>query len=301
MAEVAEVLQSLFEGCAANVGPLIGVDFEVGTCEVVSDATPPEGELAVMPMLVAMDEREIGALELASPIDDLVPVGRRMLGDDNPDEKREHSADDLDAVGEILNLMSGAVDGTVREHINQGLRSRPLSWWQTADPGDNAFSDGEMLLGKAQLGLPGGSPIQVYIRLPASLFESGASVQSTKKAGRVLFLSVPDDVAEPLAAVFKGARMEIDQTPPDDPDIGEARAVADAIVVAGEADSVFPLCRELRLSNETWRTPVLVCTPEARRSFVTGAIQSGASHVLIVPTSDTEVLRVLSLARPPEA
>ena len=296
MSDFEELTRAIFAGCGGNVGPLIGVDLEIGECEVGPADAPPEGELAVLPLRVELDGEPQAALELASPLEDLAPLARRMLGDDNPDEKRELSAEDLDAVGEILNLMSGAVDQAMREHVSGDLAARPLTWWRSDDPGENAFSDGECHLAQCSLALPGGSAATVYFRFPADLQERGADAQSSQRSRSVLFLGLEDELAQTLEPILSGARMTVERRAFDDEDVAQLSAEASAIFMSSDA-AAMPQLRQLRTSNATWCTPVLVCVAEPTRGQVLEAMEAGASHVVVLPPDEADLLRALTLAQ----
>ncbi|MFQ5473901.1 MAG: hypothetical protein ACE5FA_13605, partial [Dehalococcoidia bacterium] len=109
MRDINSVAQALFEGCGTNVGPLLGTDLESGPVSVEASSDPPEGDLAVLSIVCEVEDEPLAMLSLASPLAEIATLARRMLNDQEPDKERELSDDDVDAVGEVLNLMSGAV------------------------------------------------------------------------------------------------------------------------------------------------------------------------------------------------
>lgn len=305
MADSAAIAEAIFAGCGANVGPLIGVELEPGPVSVSEEpAPPPDGALGVLPLAVELDGKALARIELASPLDELASLARRMLGDGNPDEKRELSSDDLDAIGEVLNLMSAAVDQSIRAHINSFLRSRPLGWWRTDQSREGSdFTTDSCLLAAGSCSIPGGSRTSLYLRLPLSLLHSDALPDSPHADGDVVLLGVPDDVADEITPVLSSARLRVlrQDLQADSVESREQLRNARAIVLSGDATDSLERCRRLRLSNDTWRTPAIVSFRDPSKKLVIRALEHGASHVLRVPSSETELLRVLNLSRPGNA
>ena len=164
MSNVDSIAEAVFAGCSANVGPLIGTELETGQVSIETSSEIPEGDLAVLPIACEIDEELVETLTLSSPLSEIATLGRRMLGADDPDKESDLSPEDLDAIGEVLNLMSGAVDPVVREQISGNIRSRPLPWWRTPEPGDTRFEEGEFLLAKSSVAIPGAAPAAARLR-----------------------------------------------------------------------------------------------------------------------------------------
>lgn len=297
MSDAKSVAEAIFAGCCANVGPLIGMELEPGEVSVETLSEPPEGELAVLPLSCEVDGEVRLQLSLASPLAEIVTLGRRMLEDEDPDTERELSSDDIDAVGEVLNLMSGAVDQVIRDQINSVLRSRPLPWWRTTEPGDNEFEAGEFHLGRGSMSVPGGTTVQLILRLPPSLFDQGAEAGSSASSGNVLLIDVSPEVAQGLTPILELARLTVQMMAADDADLARAAEDADTILLWAAAEGHGALCRGIRRSNKTWRTATILCMENPTRGQVVRAIESGASHVLRIPADETTLLRVLALAR----
>jgi chemotaxis protein CheY-P-specific phosphatase CheC len=249
----------------------------------------------VLPVTCRIDEDTLGSLTLSSPLNEIVTLGRRMLGDDQPDKERELSDDDLDAVGEVLNLMSGAVDQVLREQVNVSLHCQPLPWWRTPEPGDNQFEEGEFLLAKGSVSVPGAPVVQLFLRLPPALLEQAAEVQGQKRNGRVLLLGLEEEVRRLLTKVLEAALMDVETLEAGAAELGEASQTVDIILMA-EGDEVLDLCRQMRLANHSWTLPTVLCMREPTKDRVVDAIEAGASYVLGVPAEETTVLRVLNLA-----
>lgn len=295
--DVATLAQAIFAGCGSNVSPLIGVELSLGESKVETQEDAPGGELGVLPIGLEIDGNSIGAMTLHAPLNGLASLGRRMLGDAEPDKERELSSDDLDAIGEVLNLWSGAVDGAVRERVNAAVRSRPLKWWRTPEPGENAFESGSHVLARSALVIPGGVEVPVFLRFSTSLLEEASTATAGKIEGSVLLLGLDAATSEVFARLLGAARFEVRTQAIDAADRFEAIRAADVVLLGGEAAAVFDACRQLRLANATWRKPAIVCMNGPTRKSVLDALDSGASNVLALPASDTTVLRVMKQAR----
>ncbi|MFQ5699662.1 MAG: hypothetical protein ACE5IL_15460 [Myxococcota bacterium] len=297
MREPAVLFATTFKGCAANVGPLIGLELEVGETEIVSSSDPPEGVLSVLPVAAEIDDEPVGTLTLSVPTQELATLGRRMLGDDEPDKERALTSDDLDACGEVLNLMIGAVDSAFREHLNQALRCRPLAWWRTDDPGECAFAAEESGLASAALGIPGGGAVHLTLRFPVGLLEQGADLRSTRVQGRFLLLGLEAGTVETLAAVMESARLSVESLPFEAEEFDEKIDEADVILLPGDTDEDLGRVRTIRTSNDHWTSRCIVCMKEPTRERVLRALEDGATHVLRVPAMEIDLLRVLQSAR----
>ncbi len=291
------IAQAVFQGCAANVGQLIGTELEMGEVSVDTVAEPPQGDLAVLPLACEVDEEVLATLTLCSPLAEIATLGRRMLGSEEPDKESDLGSEDLDAIGEILNLMSGAADQAIREHVNASLHCRPLPWWRTPDPGENQFEEGEFLLATGCLSGPEGRTVQLFFRFPPQLLEQGAQVEGRKRTERVLLLGLSEELQQSLRPILESARVQVEAMEPNADDI-EKYGEASTIILLGDQSDDFELCRRLRLENATWAVSTILCMAEATQSRVVRAVECGASHVLRVPAEETTVLRVLNLVKP---
>ncbi len=124
MTDPDSVAKAIFEGCGANLGPLIGAELESGPVQVETVSEPPEGDLAVLPISCETDDESLPLLQLASPLAEITNLARRMNIDEDPRRKADLAPEDLEAGGEVVNLMSGAFDRVMRERVNASLRLR---------------------------------------------------------------------------------------------------------------------------------------------------------------------------------
>ena len=291
------LLQAALEGCASQVGPMIQAELSIEAVSVQTTSELPEGALAVLPILVAPGTDSTVVATLSAPLRELATLGRRMVGDDDPDNKeRELSSDDLDAIGEILNLMSGGIDAAIRAHVRPDLGGKPGRWWRTDDPGEESFSEGECLVGETTLSAPEGTPVNLLLRIPLALLDlAGSQGNAESSVGRVLLLGLESEIQEVLRQTLTEAQGEVETVEPDDPTLLEQCSAANCVLI-GEASGV-ELCRRLRVSNETWHVPTVLCLKEPTRESVLQALDCGASHVLLVPCSEIDLLRVLRAVR----
>jgi hypothetical protein len=296
MGDAQSLARGIFAGCSANVGPLIGLELGVREAVLESSAEAPKGAYAVLPLDVELDAGKLARLELASPLEDLARVARRMLGSDDPDAKRELSPEDRDAIGEILSTLGGAIDAALRE-LDPGLRPRALAWWRSDEPGDASFAGGVHQVARASLTVPGSPDVDLLLRLPPELLARGGSAQASRKPGRVLFFEVDAETGKALARSLAAAHIEWQQARPGDPELAELWPQVGAAIVSAASERGFEIARELRSGNASWQLPVLMCAAAPTRALVIRALDCGASHVLAVPASDAETLRVLGLAR----
>jgi hypothetical protein len=131
------LFQSVLQGCGTSVSSVVGVELEVSEASVRSTSEPPEGELAVLPMIVKPEPESELTLTLSAPLAEIVTLGRRTLGDEDPESKeRELTEDELNAVGQVLNLMGGAVQQALRERVRSDLDVEVGKWWRTDDAGE---------------------------------------------------------------------------------------------------------------------------------------------------------------------
>lgn len=291
--DAATLARAVFAGCGANVSPLIGIELTLGEVSAEAQEGAPDGELAVVPVALEIDGSPLGTLTLHAPLAGVAALGRRMLGDAEPDKERELSREDLDAVGELLGLWGGAVDGAVREHVNASVRSRALEWWRTTDPGEHAFGSGSHVLARSALVIPGGIEVPIFLRFQVGLPEKAAAATASGVDGSVLLLGLDAATAELLGKQLGAARFEVRSAALDAAERLEAMRAADVVLLGGESRAVLAVCRQLRLSNSTWRKPAIVCMGEPTRQAVLDALHDGASHVLALPAGDGAVLRAI--------
>ena len=267
MSDPTELLKSVFDACASNIGPMVGI--ELSASEFESPVT------------------------LCSPLHELATLGRRMAGEDDPDQKVEElSAEHLDAIGEVLNLMSGGVDQALREHLD--ANGHPGTWWRTDDPGEESFEAGEFLLGQATLAGSEGTPVHLYLRVSMQLFEGAA--RATPKDDRIRrlgLIGLPEDVKGAIESALADAGVESFLIEREDPHFTQSCARATMLIVGEQGG--LEVCKELRTSNETWPIPTVSCLSEPTSEGVLAALDHGASHVLRVPFEDAiALLKVIS-------
>ena len=298
MIDPDSVAKSIFEGCGANLGPLIGVELESGPVQVETVSEPPEGDLAVLPISCETDDESLPLLQLASPLAEITMLARRMNSDEDPSKEEDLSLEDLEAVGEVFNLMSGAFDQVMREQVNATLRSRALPWWRTSEPGENEFGEGEFLLASGSLQVAGGSSMKLFLRFPAQLLAEGAQAQSSKGPKQALLLGLSEELRQSLRRTLESAGMKVEVTHPGAENVDDFYDRADTLFLSDEGDDALELCRLLRLADATWQSKMILCMSEPTRSRIVRAIESGASHVLRVPADEKTVLALLGGAKP---
>ncbi len=298
MTDPDSVAKAIFEGCGANLGRLIGVELESGPAQVETVSEPPEGDLAVLPISCETDDELLPLLQLASPLAEITMLARRMNSDEDPSKEEDLSLEDLEAVGEVFNLMSGAFDHVMREQVNATLRSRALPWWRTSEPGENEFGEGEFLLASGSLQVAGGSSMKLFLRFPAQLLAEGAQAQSSKGPKQALLLGLSEELRQSLRRTLESAGMKVEVTHPGAENVDDFYDRADTLFLSDEGDDALELCRLLRLADATWQSKMILCMSEPTRSRIVRAIESGASHVLRVPADEKTVLAVLSGAKP---
>lgn len=293
------VAQAIFQGCGANLGPLIGTELESGAVSVEAVPEPPEGDLAVLTIGCEVEGESLPMLYLASPLSEIVTLARRMLNDEEPDKERDLSDKDLDSVGEVLNLMSGALDQVIREQVNPTLRVTPCPWWRTSVPGDNEFEEGNYQLATGSLSIDSGSTVQLLFRFPVELLKPASDREERRIQKQVLLLGLDDQLQQSLQPLLESAQHQVEAAEPGAEDIDEVYARSGTIILSGDGDGdrAFELCRRLRLGNATWSKTTILCMAEPTRNQVIRGIESGASHVLRIPTDDKTLLRVLKRAR----
>jgi CheY-like chemotaxis protein len=268
------------------------VELEVGEISAESSASIPEGELAVLPLSARMDEDDYGIATLSVPIAELATLGRRMAGEDQPDKERELSAEDLEACGKLLNLMGGAIDESFREGFGGDLRMEPLAWWRTSDPGEETFAEGEHMLGTTTVDVPDGTPVRLTLRFPEQLFKQ-ASGAGVAVAGPVLLVGLADELSAELEPILKAAKISVEIVDPETEGSAQKYDDASVIMLSDDRDDGLELLRSLRCSNSTWKTPLIYCLSQPTHDSVVGVMEHGASHLLKVPISEPDLLRIL--------
>ena len=296
MSDLTPLFQSVFAACASNVAPMVGIELAPGEITSESRAEPPEGELGVLPLHVETGSNSKLTLTLSTPLQELATLGRRMLSEDDPDkEGQELNADVLDAIGEVLNLMSGGIDQGLREHLEVG--GSPGAWWRTDDPGEESFESGEFILGQTTLAASEGTPVVLYLRVPTALLElsEGGGLRKDR-LGRFGLVGLPDDVRSQIEGALTESGAEAVVLERDDPYFLK-RCAGAAMVIVGE-ESGLDVCRRIRIANETWSLPTIVCLSEPTRERVLEALDQGASHVLRVPFDEgLELVKVITSLR----
>ena len=284
------------KSCAANVGPLIGVELEIGEITTETSAAIPEGDLAVLPLSLRIDEDQLAALTLSVPIDQLATLGRRLAGDEEPDKERELSGEDLGACKEVLTVMGGAIADSFREELG-GLELEPGAWWSTEDPGDAVFPDGSHVCGKTTVDVPSGTAVQLTLRLPHSVLEQTQGAQSAAARDEVLLAGLGTELVKTLQPILEAAGLNVALADPDVEDAAASYERTDVIVLSDDRDDALALLCRLRKADPTWRTPLILCMSEPTRARVIRTMECGASHVLKLPTSEAELQKVLESVR----
>jgi CheY-like chemotaxis protein len=287
--------RTAFEECSSNTSPVVSVGLTVGEVSLQTSSEIAEGDLAVLPVVV-----EAGSpltLTLSLPLQEIATLGRKMLGAEDPDKKEEElSPEVLDAIGELLNLMSGGIDKALRTHLRSDLGGRPGRWWRTDQPDDQKFEEGEFVIGQTTLSQPEGTPVHLCLRVPAALFEEAESEDADPKIlGRVLLLGLGEETGGLFQKTLTDASVEFDGIDPENPDLLELASKAGLVVF--DEESGLEVCRRFRTANETWQIATVVCVKEPSRERVLEALDWGASHVLRVPCEEIDLLRVLQCAR----
>ena len=289
--------ESALKGCAANVGPLIGLDLELGDVQLDAAEALPEGNMAVLPLVLELGERRLCDLLLATSVDEIATLARRLLDQEDPDKAREIGAEELDAIGEVLNLMSGGVDQAARQVAPAGVHARPLPWWRTGHPQGNKLSEGPFKLARADIRIPSAGTVTLWLHTPEELLDPAPTAKESRRQGSVVFLAMEPALREPLERVLADAHVAFSAHAPDEPEIEQTLRDAEAIWLSGDRNGALELCRRIRTDNMTWETPQIVCMTQPTKESVLLAMSCGASHVLAIPAESVDVLRVLRLAR----
>ena len=302
MPDLPSIVQAALKSCAANVGPLIGVELEIGEFETETSETIPEGELAVLPLSLRSDDDQPAAddpvvgLTLSVPIHELVTLGRRMAGDEEPDKEREISGEDLGACAEVLTVMGSAIAESFREQL-RGLELEAGAWWSTSEPQEAAFPDGTHLCGKTTVDVPGGTAVELTLRVPDSVLEQTLGVQAAADRGEVLLVGVATELVQTLQPILDAAELNVALADPDAEEVTQSYETADLLLLSDDRDDALALLGSLRKADSTWRKPSILCMREPTRDSVVRAMENGASYVLKLPTSTAELQSALATLR----
>jgi hypothetical protein len=339
MSDAARALgEAALRGAAAAIGPLIGLDLEVGEVTLdIASGTPAAAEdepLAVLPVRAGVAGEASAELFVWARVAEIAALARRLLDDEHPDKDRPLSDDESEAVTELFALVATALEQAIRDAVGPDRGARAEAWWRTDAPGERTFSDVECTEVGAPLRIPSAGVVELCVRVPAALFAPAPSTALKQQLAAVLLLGVPDAVrvvAEPALAA-EGIAVAV--LAPGAPELPEALAQVDVIVV-GEGEPVpepdctgvppdasqrdasrrraargaagsphapvvasttgAALCRGLRLANDTWSVPTILCMAEPCREAVVRAVECGASHVLAVPADAETFVRLVRL------
>jgi CheY-like chemotaxis protein len=292
------IAEKALRGCATHVAPFIGMELVVADVAISTSPTVPEGKLALLPLATARGDAQ---LTLGSPLDEIAMLARHMLSAPDPDKVRELSGEELDAVGEILNLMSGAVDQVLQEQLGPRGHVRPLRWWRSDDPGSNRLPEGEATQANASIQLPNGAKVGVWLRIPTRLTAAPEQVAPSVEGRRALLLGLDAALQAAFEAALGRLELAVELHEPGSEAFAEALEHTDLIVLSADTPEGIALCRSLRLDNASWRIPVVACLAEPTRSSVTACVDAGASHVLAVPADEAQIDRILQRARGAQA
>ena len=294
MSDTTAFLQAIFSACASNLAPTVGVDLAPGDISAETCAEPPTGDLAVLPLAVEAGGKSL-SLTLSVPLTGMAMLARRMLGENDPEDKEAELGEEvLDAIGEVLGLMGGAVDQALRRLCEVG--ASPGSWWRTDAPDEDQFEEGEFLLGTATLSAPDNPPVPVHLRIPVELLDlAGGANSAGGTLGPFGLLELPEDLRGKIESALAEAGAETVTIECEDPYLMQRCARLSMLIVG--SDSGLEFCTKLRMANETWAIPTLLCLSEPTRADVLQALDRGASHVLAVPLADdADLLKVIASA-----
>ncbi len=287
------IVEAALKACAANVGPLIGIELELGKISSEATSSTPEGDLLVLPITASVGDETHGTLTLSAPTGELATLGRRLLGDDDPEKDSEASPDNLDACREVLNLMGRAVDEVFREQLNEDIRLKPRTCWLTSDAQGESFLEGEHIVALTTVSVPGGSAVGLTLRFPQNLLDEATDSKARIIRGNVLLAGLSEELESELTPILKAARIQVEITDPDSREANAKYEQADVIFFSCDRSKYLELLRSFRTSNSTWRIPSILCLKEPTRDSVIEAVECGASHILKIPTSQIDLLRIL--------
>ncbi len=295
------LVRALLEGTAAQLGPALGVELEVGDPEIEAETEAPEGEAAVLGIAVQRDETTFAHIEIVSALAEIVALSRRMSGVEDPDAKDEVGDDDLEQIGELLKLAASGIAESTNTHFEEELGFEVGEWWRAEEPGENSFSKGPCLVGAAPLTIPGGPSVNLFFRMGATLFGSGEEPGSGDADPVILLLDLDDELRESLTSGLASTGSEVEAVSSEDEEIEEAFANATAIFLSSEKEGVLALCRRLREASETWRVPLVLCVAEPTRDTVISALDAGVSNLLCVPAKPAAIKRAFRASLPIDA
>ncbi len=295
MSDVPPAIQATLRSCAANVGPLVGMELEIAEIAAETSEALPEGELAVLPLSLRIEDDQLVTLTLSVPIYELATLGRRMAGNEEPDKERELTGEDLGACKEVLTVMGSAIAESLREELG-GLELIAGAWWSTEDPGDAAFPGGPHVCAKTTVDVPGGTAVELTLRLPPCILEQAQGAQP-KAREEALLAGLGTELVQTLQPILEAAGLNVALVDPDAKEAAAGYERADLVVLSDERDDALRLICSLRKADSTWRTPSILCMSEPTRDSVIRAIEYGARHVLKLPTSKADLLRVLETVR----
>jgi hypothetical protein len=284
--------QAVVAGCAAALGPLLGMELEVGPVEPLGSSALGPGPLAQQPVVLARDRRERGELQLLSPLQPLAGVARRMLAEEDARAKAELAPGDLDAIAEILGLWAGAVQQALTARGGADWQAQAGRWRQVEEASPPPGSSGW----RGWIALPGQEPVPLGLWLPGGLLEGGSTQAGDPAGRRVLLVGIEEGRAAPLVGALEAAQREVQQIPGDDPELAAACRAADVLLLSASDARALSLARGIRTARDTWTRPVVLCADSPTRSLVVRALHAGVSHVLVLPAEPAELLRVIAAA-----
>jgi CheY-like chemotaxis protein len=106
-------------------------------------------------------------------------------------------------------------------------------------------------------------------------------------------VGLADEVSAELEPILEAAKISIEIVDPEAEEAAEKYDDASVILLSGDRDDGLELLRSLRCSNSTWKTPLIYCLSQPTHESVVGAMEHGASHLLKVPISEPDLLRIL--------
>ncbi len=192
-------------------------------------------------------------------------------------------------------MMGSAIAESLREELG-GLELIAGAWWSTEDPGDAAFPGGPHVCAKTTVDVPGGTAVELTLRLPPCILEQAQGAQP-KAREEALLAGLGTELVQTLQPILEAAGLNVALVDPDAKEAAAGYERADLVVLSDERDDALRLICSLRKADSTWRTPSILCMSEPTRDSVIRAIEYGARHVLKLPTSKADLLRVLETVR----
>ena len=105
---------------------------------------------------------------------------------------------------------------------------------------------------------PEGRTVQLFFRFPPQLLEQGTQVRSSKRSERVLLLGLSEELQQSIRPILESARLQVKAMEPNADDI-EEYGEANTVILLGDQNDDFELCRRLRLRNATWTVSTILC------------------------------------------